>query len=311
MRNFMRNTNIGAQGCGSQEVRQTNPEANEAASQSPADREFVSGLEHGLQVLQSFDGGHSEMTLADVARRAGLTPATARRSLITLRTLGYVRSAGKRYVLTPQVLALGSAYLRASRTDEAFTPELRRLVEQFGDAASISVLDGRNILYIAHVSRQRMSRMTAGLGVVYPAQLTSMGRVLLAQLPPEQLDAWFQDFRRLKPTARAIDDPRELRAEIERARETGYAVAIDQLDYGVAAIAAPIRGPGGEVVAAINSSGYTGLVTRKALVEERLPQLRACAAALTQVLRRHPALLHSLAPAGPTTLADPPARKRA
>ena len=73
-----------------------------------------------------------------------------------------MRSAGKRFVLTPQVLALGSAYLRASRADEAFAPELRRLVEQFGDAASISVLDGRNILYIAHVSRQRMSRMTAG-----------------------------------------------------------------------------------------------------------------------------------------------------
>ena len=115
-----------------------------------------------------------------------------------------------------------------------------------------------------------------------------MGRVLLAQLPPEQLDVWFQEFTRLKPTARAIDDPAELRAEIERARETGYAVAIDQLDYGVAAIAAPIRGPGGEVVAAINSSGYTGLVTRKALVEERLPQLRACAAALAQVLSATP-----------------------
>jgi IclR family transcriptional regulator, pca regulon regulatory protein len=276
-----------------------------------ADREFVSGLAHGLRVLQSFDGGHAEMALVDVARRAGLTPATARRSLLTLRDLGYVRSSGKRYVLTPQVLALGSAYLRASRADEAFTPELRRLVEQFGDAASISVLDGRNILYIAHVSRQRMSRMTAGLGVVYPAQLTSMGRVLLAHLPEPALDLWFADFTRLKPTARTIDDPGELRAEVERVRETGYAVAIDQLDYGIASIAAPVCGPRGEVVAAINSSGYTGLVTRKALIEERLPLLRASAAALTQVLRRHPALMHSLAPTGPAPLPEGQTRRRA
>jgi IclR family transcriptional regulator, pca regulon regulatory protein len=258
--------------------------------------EFVGSLARGLSVLQAFDGGHGEMALVEVARRSGLSPATARRSLHTLIELGYARLVDKRFVLTPNVLALGSAYLRASRADEAFTPELKRIVEMFGDAASVSVLEGPNILYVAHVSQQRMSRMTAGVGVTYPAQLTSMGRVLLANLPPSQLERFFAVCRPMKPTARTIGDPNELRAEIARVRDSGYAVAIDQLDYGVAAIAVPIRDPQGDVIAAINSSGYSGTLTRKAMIDERLPKLRASAIALTQVLRRYPALLHSLGP---------------
>lgn len=266
--------------------------------------EFVGSLAHGLSVLQAFDGGHGEMALVEVARRCALSPATARRSLHTLIELGYARLVDKRYVLTPNVLAIGSAYLRASRVDEAFTPELKRIVETFGDAASVAVLEGTSILYVAHVSQQRMSRMTAGVGVTYPALVTSMGRVLLAHLPGFHLDRFFAEIKAIKPTARTIDDPDELRAEIARARDSGYAVAIDQLDYGVAAIAAPIRDPQGEVVAAINSSGYSGTLTRKAMIEERLPKLRASAAALTQVLRRYPALLHSLGPVWPQTAAS-------
>jgi IclR family pca regulon transcriptional regulator len=168
----------------------------------------------------------------------------------------------------------------------------------------VSVLEGPNILYVAHFSQQRMSRMTAGVGVTYPAQLTSMGRVLLANLPLSQLERFFAEIRTIKPTARTIDDPSGLRAEIARVRDSGYAIAIDQLDYGVAAIAVPIRDPQGNVVAAINSSGYSGTLTRKAMIDERLPKLRASAAALSQVLRRYPALLHSLGPVWPQTAAS-------
>ena len=111
------------------------------------------------------------------------------------------------------------------------------------------------------------------------------------------------------PTARTVDDPDELRAEIARVRDNGYAIAIDQLDYGIASISIPIREPRGEVVAAMNSSGYSGTLTRKAMIEDRLPKLRASAAALTQVLRRHPALLHSLRPLGPQVPATASARE--
>ena len=294
----MRNE-IGDSGTASNMTTSPSRPSIEGARERSGRSEFVAALAHGLEVLQAFDERHAEMSLVEVARLTGLTPATARRSLHTLIELGYVRSVNKRFVLTPHVLSLGSAYLRAARIDEAFMPELKRLVELFGDASSVSVLDSPDILYIAHVSRQRMSRMTAGVGVRYPAQLTSMGRVLLANLPPLQLDTFFVGFRPTKPTQHTIDDPGELRAVIADAREAGYAVAIDQLDYGVAAIAAPIRDPESRVVAAINSSGYTGALTRAAMVEQRLPQLRASAAALAQVLRRHPALLHSLRPVCP------------
>lgn len=294
----MRNESDGS-GKGSMATARPLRTSIEGAREPSGQSEFVGALAHGLRVLQAFDERHAEMSLVEVARLTGLAPATARRSLHTLIELSYVRSVNKRFVLTPHVLSLGSAYLRAARIDEAFTPELKRVVELFGDASSVSVLDGPDILYIAHVSRQRMSRMTAGVGVRYPAQLTSMGRVLLAHLAPKRLDAFFVEFRPTKPTQHTIDDPGELRAIIANARETGYAVAIDQLDHGVAAIAAPIRDPEGRVVAAINSSGYTGALTREAMIDQRLPQLRASAIALAQVLRRHPALLHSLRPVWP------------
>lgn len=125
------------------------------------DREIVTGLVRGLAVLTSFDQSHSEMTLSEVARRAGLTAATARRSLHTLESLGYVRLVGRRFLLSAQVLAIGSAYLQAAQVDDVLMPELRRIVHLFGDAASVSLLSGKDILYIAHYSEQRAVRAMA------------------------------------------------------------------------------------------------------------------------------------------------------
>ncbi len=141
--------------------------------------EFVEALARGLAVLGAFDEAHAEMALTQVAGRIGVSPATARRSLHTLEALGYLRFVNKRYVLAAHVLTLGAAYIRAAGVDEALMPELRRLVDLFGDASSVSVLDGSNILYIAHCSEQRAARRTAGIGVTYPAYATSMGRVFI------------------------------------------------------------------------------------------------------------------------------------
>ena len=134
-------------------------------------------------------------------------------------------------------------------------------MEKFGDASSIATLDGHDVIYIAHVSVQRARRASANVGVRYPAFATSMGRVLVAGLPDGERQAWLAGLKPEALTSKTCIDPCRLGEEIEEVRANGYATTVDQLDYGITAIAVPIRNAEGATIAALNSSGYTGLVT--------------------------------------------------
>ena len=219
--------------------------------------EYVEALARGLSIIAAFDEVTPEMTLSDLARKVGLPVATVRRNVLTLEALGYVRRHNRLFTLAPRVLMLGSTYLRTARIDETMMPELRRLSESFGDASSIGVLNGTDVLYVAHFSQERAARSMARLGASYPAYATSMGRVLLASLTPEALDGYFAAYRPRRLTDSSISDEAGLREILGGVREAGHAVTVDQLDYGITALAVPVRDPAGRVVAAINSSGYT------------------------------------------------------
>jgi IclR family pca regulon transcriptional regulator len=252
--------------------------------------EFVEALAKGLAILEAFDAEHPEMTLSEVARRVGLSPAAARRSLITLSELGYVGQSGKRFHLKPRIMTLGSAFYFSARVDELLQPDLRELVNRFGDASSVGALDRTDVIYVAHVSVQRARRAAAVVGARYPAYATSMGRVLLAGLTDDELDHRLgaMDFRAL--TSKTCTDPCRIREEILAVRAQGYATTVDQLDYGITALAVPIRDTGGRTVAALNSSGYTGVVTPETLIEERLPALRDAASHIAHEIVRYPVL---------------------
>lgn len=252
--------------------------------------EFVEALAKGLSILEAFGAANSEMTLSEVAREVGLSPAAARRSLITLTALGYVGQVGKRFHLTPKVMSLGSSFYFSARIDELLQPELRSLVELHGDASSVATLDGEDVIYIAHYSVQRARRATAVVGARYPALATSLGRVLVAGLPDDELDRFFEMARPRALTNKTCIDKEELKRAVYRVRELAYATTVDQLDYGITALAVPIRGPDGATVAALNSSGYTGMVTPDQLVAERLQDLRAASSRITQTLARYPML---------------------
>lgn len=257
--------------------------------------EFVEALAKGLAVIEAFSEDHPEMTLSEVARVTGMSPATARRSLHTLVSLGYVRRMDRRFVLSTRVLTLGAAYLRAASIDEVIQPELRRLVGKFGDAASVAVLEGHDILYIAHYSEQRAARKVANVGVAYPAFATSLGRVLLGGLDDDALDRFLDEIEPVALTDRTVTDKRKLRALVVDARRKTYATAVDELDYGITALAVPVKDHRGRIVAALNSSGYSGRLDADAMVEERLNDLHRSAAAIGDAIRRNPALSASLA----------------
>jgi len=262
-----------------------------AAEKSP---DFVEALAKGIAILESFDAGHPEMTLSQVARRVGLSPAAARRSLITLTSLGYVGQMDKRFHLKPKVLVLGSALYFSARIDVLLQPELRDIVETFGDASSIGTLDGMDVIYIAHVSVQRARRAVAVVGARYPAHATSLGRVLLAGLPEDRLVRYFETVEPRALTSKTIVGIEPLRAEIRQVRAQGYATTVDQLDYGITAIAVPIRDSAGNTVAALNSSGYTGLLTPDLLISQRLPELQTAASRIAHSMASYPVLLSIL-----------------
>lgn len=258
------------------------------AAEKPA--EFVEALAKGIAILEAFDAAHPEMTLSEVARRVGLTPAAARRSLMTLETLGYIGRKDKRFHLRPKLMALGSAFYFSARIDEILQEDLRGIVDRFGDASSVGTLDGEHVIYVAHVTVQRARRAAAVAGARYPAYATSMGRVLLAGLPDDRIDAYLKTYRPQKLTSKTCINAKALRAEIMVARRDGYATTVDQLDYGITALAVPIRDPNGKTIAALNTSGYTGMVTPEQLVENRLPALQEAASHIAHQITRYPTL---------------------
>ncbi|MBI1403306.1 MAG: helix-turn-helix domain-containing protein [Porphyrobacter sp.] len=268
----------------------------EGADASPKDPEFLSTLERGLRVLKAFDEDHPEMTLSEVAARTALPPAVARRCLKTLVELGYVGQHERKFLLRPAVLTIGSAYLASMQIEQVVLPPLQAVRDQTGDSASLAVLSGAEILYVAHVSTDRRFRVAANVGTRFPFHATSLGKALAANLPePERADlvtrAPFQRF-----TERTVTDGPALSQRLALVADRGYDSALDELDYGIVSVAVPVFGPGRRVIAAINCSTSTTRISQDELVRTRLPLLRAAAGEIEASLRRWPALEASLKP---------------
>ncbi|WP_417408742.1 IclR family transcriptional regulator domain-containing protein [Hoeflea sp.] len=253
--------------------------------------EFVEALAKGLSILESFDAANPEMTLSEIARKVGYSPAAARRSLITLTALGYVGQTNKRFHLRPKIMTLSSGFYYSAQIDEVLQPHLRELVAKFGDASSVGTLEQRDVIYIAHNSVQRARRAAAVVGARYPACATSLGRVLLAGLSDAELDIYFDGLVIEPLTSKTLVDPVQLREEIEQVRKNGYSTTVDQLDYGITALAVPIRALDGRTIAALNTSGYSGMVDADFLIANRLPELRATASRIANALTRYPMLV--------------------
>jgi IclR family pca regulon transcriptional regulator len=188
--------------------------------------EFVEALAKGLAILESFDAASPEMTLSEIARKVGYSPAAARRSLITLMALGYVGQTNKRFHLRPKIMTLSSGFYYSAQIDEVLQPHLREVVAKFGDASSVGTLDQRDVIYIAHNSVQRARRAAAVVGARYPACATSLGRVLLAGLSDAELDRYFDGLVIEPLTSKTMVDPVQLREEIEQVRRNGYSTTV-------------------------------------------------------------------------------------
>ncbi len=136
--------------------------------------EYLSTLEKGLRVLKSFSRENPRMTLTEVARVTELSPAVARRCLITLCELGYVGKEDNLFLLRPSVLELSTPFIDSFNIDNIIRPSLLSLRDQTGDSASFAVLAGSDVLYVNHVSTHRAIRLQASSGTRFPALATSL-----------------------------------------------------------------------------------------------------------------------------------------
>jgi IclR family pca regulon transcriptional regulator len=257
---------------------------------STARREVMGGLAKGLEVILCFTREQPTLTLSQVAAATGLPAATARRCLHTLEELGYVARSGRSFLLRPKVLELGAAYLESMNIEAVTRNYLEDLALRTGDSASLAVLDGTEIVYIARASLRTLLRLEAHIGSRLPAYATSMGRVLLAGLPRERLDAYFEHARLVALTEHTVTDRKRLERLIDNCRRQGYAAVEDELAIGVVAVAVPVVDHAGRVVAALNSSGHSKKLTKAQLVRDRLPVLRQVSEQISRELAHVPAL---------------------
>lgn len=243
----------------------------------PRNTEFIQSLERGLAVLTSFSKERKSQTLSEVAQNTGLTRATARRVLLTLVDLGYVHQSNRTFSLTPKVLDIGYSYLSSFEVVELAQPTMKRLVEAVKESSSMAVLDEGDIVYVARVPTSRIMTISLAIGSRLPAYPTSMGRVLLADLPDEELDAYIAGTQFEQLTERTVTDRDEFRAIIEKIRGDGYALVDQELEEGVRSIAAPITNEDGRVVAAMNVSCHASRVTVERMRKELRPHLMEAA----------------------------------
>ncbi len=237
------------------------------------DSDFVQSLDRGLAVIRAFGPDRERLSLSEVARATGLTRAAARRFLLTLVRLGYVRNDGREFSLRPRVLELGYAYLSGLALPEIAAPHLEELVARLRESSSISVLDGHHIVYVARVPTKRIMTVAISVGTRFPAHATSMGRVLLAGMSEQELDRYLAEATFEAFTDRTVTDPGELRRIVNEVAGQGYASVDQELEEGLRAIAAPIHGAAGQVTAAINVSAHASRVSAGVMEAQMLPAL--------------------------------------
>lgn len=243
--------------------------------------DFVEALARGLDVITTFGPAASALTVAEVAARTGLARPTARRLLLTLEQLGYVRANSGSYSLTTRVLRLGTAGIHAQGIWEIARPHLVDLVRATNESSSMSQLDGSDIVYTARVAVPKIIALSVTIGTRFPATATSMGRVLLSDLSEDALAQALATPSTSGVIARVVPTDEELRASLSDIRVRGWAMSDELLSVGIRSIAAPVRDHTGRTVAAMNVTVHAAETSIERLVDEHLPRLLTTAAAVT------------------------------
>jgi IclR family transcriptional regulator, pca regulon regulatory protein len=243
--------------------------------------DFIEALARGLDVIRAFQPGQPVMTLAAVAAAAGLARPTARRMLLTLAELGYVRAADGGFELTPRVLDLGMSYVLSRGLWEVARPHMEALVAQTHESSSIAQLDGSDIVYVARVAVPKIIALAVTIGTRFPAMQTSLGKVMLAGLATDEAERVLAEPSRSGIAARWQPDAAQRAAELRDVRARGWSLTDEQLALGIRSVAAPLRDGSGRVIAAMNVTVHAAETPVEMLTGQYLPLLLQAAGAIS------------------------------
>ncbi len=246
-----------------------------------ASPDFIESLARGLDVIRVFQPRRPVMSLAAVAGSAGLARPTARRILLTLEQLGYVRAVGGGFELTPRVLELGTAYVLSRNRWEIARPHMEWLVARTHESSSIAQLDGADIVYVARVAVPKIVALAVTIGTRFPAMQTSLGKVLLAALPPAEVDRVLAEPSRSGITPRFQPSAQQRAPTLREVRARGWALTDEELAPGIRSVAAPLRDGNGHVIASLNVNAHAAETPLEVLTGEHLPLLLQTAGAIS------------------------------
>lgn len=247
--------------------------------------DFIQSLEKGLKVITAFGFENEQMTITETAKKVDLTRANARRILLTLQHLGYINSIdGKNFSLTPKVLCLGYSYLSGLPFRELALPIMQELTAQLNESCSMSVLDNKEIVYVARVHTKHIMTINLAVGTRLPVYAASMGKVLLAGLSEEEAIQYIEQMKFEAFTEKTLSK-KQLIAELQSIRQQGFAIADEELEIGVRSIASPIKDKNGKVVSALNISGHASRVSVEHLKNNFLPVLKKFAGKIEEALK--------------------------
>jgi IclR family pca regulon transcriptional regulator len=271
--------------------RPANPEATSSAPTAQIDAfrgdpNFMTSLARGLTVIQAFSQKKRELTISQLSGKTGLSRAAVRRVLYTLTKLGFAGSDdGRHFYLGPRILALGYSYIASMPLATAAQPVLERVSHELHESCSISTLDRSEIIYVARANVTRIMSIDLGVGSRLPAFCTSMGRILLASLPAEDLESYLGQTELKRFTERTITSAEKLRQVLRLVSRNGYAIVDQELELGLRSMAVPIQNPDGRIVAALNVGAHAQRVSIQEMQTKFLPRLRAAAQELSMLLR--------------------------
>jgi IclR family pca regulon transcriptional regulator len=243
--------------------------------------DFIEALARGLDVIRAFGPNRSTMTLSEVAASTGLARPTARRMLLTLEELGYVRVTQGEFALTPRVLELGMAYVGSINIWDIARPHMEQLVGYTHESSSIAQLDGSDIVYVARVAVPKIITIAVNIGTRFPALQTSLGKVLLAELSPDELERVLAMPSRSGIAPLWRPEAEERNRVLSEVHARGWALSDEHLAYGIRSIAVPLRDGTNRVVAALNVSVHAAETSIETLTEQYLPMLLETAAAIS------------------------------
>lgn len=262
------------------------PEPPEDADAVENSRNYVNSLARGLEVLRAFNRTGRKMTLSEVAAETGNTRAGARRILLTLVREGYAVMDGRLFDLTPLVLELGTSVLSSKGIWDIAHPFLEHLSDSLQESVSASVLDKYEVVYVSGTQYHRVISVGITIGRRFPAHTTATGRVLLSGLPDEQWPEMLANIPLDAYTKYTVTDRKKFRAILEEVRAQGWALVNQEMEEGLLAIGAPIRGIDGRMLGAVNVAIPTLRQTPEGMVREILPHLLETVGAISRAVRR-------------------------